>query len=209
MGKKHLVYTLLDGTPAPSVTTILQLLNKPQLNDWRARMGIKKAESIRDTAGAFGSAVHAGCEAVCSEGQIPSYSSEKISMAVENFRLWAKANVRRWIAFEKAVYHDDLRYAGTIDAVAELLDGRIVLIDLKTSKKVNWEYYLQTIAYSHGQRYEDDCIEPGSLDGILIIHLNHETMTWESLIVADPQDELWTIFCYLCHIYPHWKKANG
>lgn len=209
MGKKHLEYLLKDGTRAPSVTTILQVLNKPALNDWRARLGQRKTDEIKNTAGEFGSAVHAGIEAVCSERQIPSYSSEKIRAAVENFSLWAKANIREWVAFEKAAYHDELRYAGTVDAFARLKNGKLVLIDFKTSKKVNWEYYLQTIAYARAQRYEDDVVNPQDIAGILIVHLNHETMTWESLHVTDPDEEYWTIFQQLCFIYPRWKAANA
>lgn len=209
MGKKHLEYLLKDGAKAPSVTTILQVLNKPALNDWRARLGHKRSDEIKTVAGDFGGAVHAGIEAVCSDSQIPSYANDKIRAAVENFKQWAAKNIEEWVAFEKAAYHDDLRYAGTVDAFARLKNGKLVLIDFKTSRKVNWEYYLQTVAYARAQRYEDNVVQPQDIQGIIIVHLNHETMTWEALNVTDPDEEYWTIFQHLCFIYPRWRAANG
>lgn len=169
---------------------------------------MRRSEEIRDTAAEFGSAVHSGIEAVCNDGQVPSYIHKKIEQAVENFRAWAKSNVKEFVAFEKAAYHDDLGYAGTTDILARLKNGKLILIDIKTSKKVNWEYYLQTVAYARAQRYEDDIIKEGDIEGILILHLNHETMTWEALHVVDDNEELWTIFKYLCYIYPRWAAAN-
>lgn len=208
MAKKYTTYTLTNGERAPSVTTILQMLNKPALNDWRARLGIKKTEEIKNTASDFGNLVHSGVEAVCSEQQIPYYSDVRVKTAVENFKLWADANIQEWIAFEKAAYNDTFKYAGTVDAFARLKNGKLVLIDLKTSKKVNWEYYLQTVAYARAERFDDNVVDPKDIEGILILHLIPETMTWEALHVQDPQEELWKIFKCLCYVYPFWKKAN-
>jgi len=208
VSKKHSAYLLANGKPAPSVTTILSLLNKPALNDWRAALGKKRTEEITRLAADFGSAVHAGIEAVCSEGQVPHYTHPRLKAAIDNFQLWADKNVRRWIVFEKAVYHDDLGYAGTIDAIAELHSGKIVLVDFKTSKKIRWEYYLQTVAYARAQRIEDDCFDMSLLEGIIIVHLVHDTMTWEAVHVNN-SDDTWSLFCYLCALYPHWKDANA
>jgi hypothetical protein len=185
------------------------MLNKPALNDWRARIGDKKSEQIKVDAGEFGNAIHTVIEAVCSDGQVPVYSSPKLQTAAENFKRWSDANIQEWVAFEKAAYHDTLRYAGTVDAFARLKNGKLVLVDFKSSKKVVWEYYLQTLAYAMAERYEDDVVKPSDLEGIIIVHLNHDSLTWEAVNVTFPDDELWAVFCALLVAYPHWKKANA
>ena len=47
---------------------------------------------------------------------------------------------------EKRVMDDEYRYAGTIDALA-LIDGKLGVLDIKTSQAVYRDYNLQTSAY--------------------------------------------------------------
>lgn len=48
---------------------------------------------------------------------------------------------------EMKVYHPELKYAGTVDAVAEI-DGDLYVIDFKTSSKVYPEHHIQCAAYA-------------------------------------------------------------
>jgi hypothetical protein len=49
---------------------------------------------------------------------------------------------------EQIVWSEKYVYAGTLDGLVRLKDGRIALLDLKTSKRLNWKYRLQTAAYA-------------------------------------------------------------
>lgn len=203
MAKKYLKY-LIDGKEVPSVTTILNELAKPGLEKWYGRLGLAEAERQKNEAAEFGSKVHAAIEAIC-HGQEPVLFDEKFKTAINNFKKWAEANIEEWVLFEKAVYHDELLYAGTVDAFARLKgSNRLVLVDLKTSKKIRDEYYLQVIAYARATRIEDDLIDLSDVQGAIIVHLDPSTLTWEA-VNADITDSLFDVFKACLTIYK-WRN---
>lgn len=128
--KKYLFYEI-EGKKVPSVTTILNVLSKDGLLAWYGRLGTKEAERQRDEAADFGSEVHAAIEAVY-HGQEPTITDPRLKSAVDNFKKWADHHIEEWVGFEKAVFHDDLLYAGTVDAFAKLKGShRLIMIDFK------------------------------------------------------------------------------
>jgi hypothetical protein len=67
-------------------------------------------------------------------------------------------------------------YAGTVDRVGILNDGRRYLIDLKTSNGIYDTYWLQLAAYSSLYR-ETEANLAMELDGVAILWLNAKTRT--------------------------------
>jgi hypothetical protein len=61
---------------------------------------------------------------------------------------WGKMRIKRLIAVERPICSERYGYAGTPDLVFEDLDGRIVLCDWKTSKRIYGSYLLQAGAYA-------------------------------------------------------------
>jgi len=164
-------YYTIEGKKIPSVTTILNVLNKPQLVSWAARLtrdyikqellAYKRADSfkdldldkllakselehdrVRNAAAAHGIAVHSS---------IASYIGNKHNIAYEDpairaFREWEDAAKFVPIATEKLVFSREHQYAGTADLIGTL-NGRLAILDIKTGRGVYPEYKLQLAAY--------------------------------------------------------------
>jgi len=105
----------------------------------------------------LGKLVHQWCEDAIlwklGKGEVPKMpEDEAAANAVNAFRDWVKLNDVEWIAAEQPLYNRKHKYAGTVDAVANV-NGEFSVIDFKTSNKVYDEYYLQVAAY--GKCVED------------------------------------------------------
>ena len=172
----------VDGDYVPSVTTILNVISKPALMPWAVKMGaewfrdnrkdylkgdIKLDDMVKGIKGAYrkksqaalniGEEVHAWCEQAIKfklgVGTMPSMpENEIVRESIENFRDWTKENDVKWLSSEEKVYNRKYKYAGTVDAIAEV-NGVFGVIDFKTSKRLYDEYDLQVSAY--GETIED------------------------------------------------------
>lgn len=165
-------YYTIDGRKFPSVTSILNVLNKPQLVNWAARVtrdyikqelfAFKRADSYRDldldnllaksakehdrvrnAAADHGIAVHSS---------IASYIGKKSSVAHNDpaiiaFRQWQDTVQFEPLASERFVFSREHGYAGTPDLIGTL-NGRLALLDIKTGRGVYPEYKLQLAAYA-------------------------------------------------------------
>ena len=66
---------------------------------------------------------------------------------MQNFHKWVESRAIEWVSCEEKIYSKAWKFAGTVDAVARI-NGKLCVIDFKTSAKVYKEYYLQLAAYS-------------------------------------------------------------
>ena len=73
---------------------------------------------------------------------------------VKAFLGWEEECKPEWIYAERKVYCDKYKYAGTVDAVAKI-NGRVCVIDFKTSKKIYKPYHLQVTAYAQAIKRMD------------------------------------------------------
>ena len=136
----------LDGVVLPSVTQILEPLSKANYK------GID--EEILIKAAYRGSCVHGAIELFCEYG-VEDIVAEYRGY-FEAFERFASEQVFEPIDIEKRVYHKKLMYAGTADSIAKL-DGKMVLIDWKTSSSVNEKLYgVQLEAYEQALRSMDE-----------------------------------------------------
>jgi len=67
--------------------------------------------------------------------------------SISAFRKWYADNDVKFISAEEKIYHPELKYAGTVDAVAEVND-EFCVIDFKTSSKTYPEHHIQCAAYA-------------------------------------------------------------
>lgn len=146
------VYETPDGLHYPSVTTITSQLSKDAIKKWRARVGEEAANKVTAQATARGTSVHKLCEDYC----LNDLDESKIMPAnTEMFRALQgclDAHVDNIRSVEGFLYSNYLRTAGQVDLIAEY-DGKLSIIDFKTSKKKKPEswiqgYFLQAAAYS-------------------------------------------------------------
>jgi hypothetical protein len=165
-------YYTIDGRKFPSVTSILNVLNKPQLVNWAARItrdfikqeffALRRADSLKDldlddllaksavehdrvrnAAAEYGIAVHSS---------IASYVGNKSDIdrndpVIIAFRKWQDSALFEPIASEKLVFSREHGFAGTADLIGSI-NGRLALLDIKTGRGVYPEYQLQLAAYA-------------------------------------------------------------
>lgn len=169
-------YTL-DGERVPSVTTILkQGVPKPALVAWAAQsvaaaavdgwdelsdMSLSQRLRIlerapwdqRDAAALRGTDLHVIFEAVVLGLEV-TLQDRLVGPARALTRF-----VDRWdvqpVLTETAVASYDFRYAGTLDLIADLVDGQRWLLDLKSGKTVYDDACLQLAAYRNTNVYLD------------------------------------------------------
>lgn len=203
-------YTTEAGGWVPSVTTILEAYPKDYgYYQWLKSVG-EDADSIRDEAGRRGSTVHELTERYD--------NGEEVTLLNDSGNLQYKMN--EWAMFERYVefttrfqpktlineqnyVSEELGFAGTIDRVIDL-DGRKLLIDIKTSNAIYPSYWLQLAAY---HRLLVECAPLGGawdIDGVAILWLNAKTRTagskgaiqgagWQ-LVIKEDWLEDWDLF---------------
>lgn len=137
----------------PSITTVLSVLSEDAINKWKKRVGEVEANKISYRASTRGTAVHEMAEKYLDND--PAYMVGYTPNILENFktiRTVLDERVGKIFSQECALYSDHLRVAGRVDLVAEF-DGKISIIDFKTSKKLKprkfvTNYFAQEAAYA-------------------------------------------------------------
>lgn len=138
---------IINGIWYPRVTSILGIKAKPALYRYYAGLrNFAEGEAIKEKSAEEGTRVHEAAEAILT-GKEPVVD-ENIAPSVEVFRKFIEEkNVQvdpEWV--ERRVANHSERYAGTVDAVA-FIDGKLGVLDLKTSAGIYRDYNLQLGAY--------------------------------------------------------------
>lgn len=169
------------GNYVPSVTTILDCYPKPpSFYDWLKKVG-EDADTIRDEAGDRGSTVHNLTERYDAGEEITLINEETGKI---DYKLIEWAMFERYVEFRRRfdfeVIHSELNlisnklgFAGTLDRVIRF-NGRLLIIDIKTSNSLYDHYWLQMAAYKELLAE----VQPGlKIDGYAILWLNAQTRT--------------------------------
>lgn len=192
----------LDGQILPGVTAVLGVINKPGLNEWMARLGTFEANRQRDAAAGHGTQVHAACEAIAkawAEAGDPPRLDDSLALYTDAYSSWMNANVHRVIAAEPRVASRTHGVAGSIDLVAEMIDGQTAIIDLKTGSTVPDTTPLQTAAYGR-LLLEQDGVQATRR---IAIHLPRKTPGELTVIEypAETEPEDWRVFLCCLILY--------
>ncbi|RLJ03094.1 MAG: hypothetical protein DRP08_03965 [Candidatus Aenigmatarchaeota archaeon] len=102
-------------------------------------------------AGDIGTAIHEWLEkyikATINKEPLPDKPVNKeMKKSIEAFLNWTKKHKIKWLSSERKVYSRKYKYAGTLDAEAQI-NGHLAIVDFKTSNGFYPEYFLQTSAY--------------------------------------------------------------
>tara|TARA_R110002111_G_scaffold136807_1_gene202547 strand:- start:89 stop:766 length:678 start_codon:yes stop_codon:yes gene_type:complete len=154
----------IKGSKLPSVTTILSACQtdekKASLAAWKARLGEKAADQVRDTAATRGTAMHTFLE-----GYIDGTGHMDLTPLGRQAAVMANKIIAQGLGDleevwgqEVTLYYPDL-YAGATDIVG-IYDGQPAIVDFKQSnkpKRREWitDYFEQLAAYAmaHNQVY--------------------------------------------------------
>jgi len=147
----------INGVFAPSVTGILDATMPVPFGlkmFWQTNTK-QEADQIFEDAGLLGTKMHDAFEKLLHGLQLnvlkdyPTEREKKILMAFED---WFKAYTPSNFQPEQIVASKKFKYAGTLDFVGKI-DGKVWLIDFKTSSGVRLSHKLQVLAYK--QAYEE------------------------------------------------------
>lgn len=146
-------YRTPDGNLYPSITTVLSLHPKPEIDAWKQRVGEEEANRISARAAVRGTYIHEQAE----------YLLKGIPAPVDNLKRMVYGET--WntfkpvvdqigdvFALETQLYSDYLKVAGTVDCIG-MWNGKLSVIDFKTSKRLKskediTDYWMQCSAYA-------------------------------------------------------------
>jgi hypothetical protein len=208
-----------SGMYIPSVTTILDAFPKgPEYYAWLKKYG-EDADTIRDEAGKRGSIVHDLTEKY-DEGEEINFLND---YGHPKYKMLEWAMFERYVEFtdlhkpkvdmiEVHMIDEQLGFAGTIDRVINL-NGKSMLMDIKTSSAVHQSYWLQLSAY-----FELLKCNSVFVDQVGILWLNAKTRTtgkgdaiqgkgWQ-LLVKDAK-EVARDYALFQSTYALWKELNA
>lgn len=209
-------YVDAHGIKVPGVTTLLSGgLPKPALTNWAARTAAEFAvdnwetladekpsvrlakikgapRASRDAAALRGTKLHHAAELLQTTGSA-DVEPEQLPL-VESYLRFVEEWQPEILHTEAAVYSVRHGYAGTLDQIADLIDGQRWLLDLKTSKGVYGDMALQLAAYRYADRIHwvnDDgvpCDFPmPEVDAVGIVHVRADGYDLVPLIAGPAQ----------------------
>lgn len=154
-------YRLKDGTRVPGTTTIIGRFKESNaLLYWACEQGkaIERGEishlyDKRDAAAEAGTIAHALVEchidnddpAAVLDGLSPDIE-EKAKQAFESYLLWERITNLKIVEQEMELVSELYRFGGCPDAIGEI-DGKLTLVDWKTSNSVYSDMLIQLSAY--------------------------------------------------------------
>lgn len=182
---------ILSVTDFPSVTWKANCYPKGvEYYMWLAKNGWDESQSIMKEAGNRGSKVHNGIESLLlgntlnMDDQLPNNDGELEDITLEEYQAimsfadWHKDVKPETIAIETTVFNEEWNYAGTVDYVCKI-DGKVWIIDFKTSKAIYPPYEIQVSAYKHAMDYPDAQL------GILQVGYTRNKRGWKMNEVED------------------------
>ncbi len=131
---------VIDGKKYDRVTAVLGYFQTPKLVDWKLTVGKKEANKRSKEALKIGTAVHKYAET----GKMPAKASVDVRNCVEAYNRWVAEHKPVVLSREVTVHSKTWGVAGTYDL---LLDSGI-LVDIKTSREIKLEHWLQLGTYA-------------------------------------------------------------
>jgi len=150
----HQTYRDIDGNKLPGFSAVSGVLAKPALINWAWKQGKDGIDLGKSQQRAFdiGTAAHfmVECHVNGWVADLGDFSPNDISQAENSFIKFLDFWEGKFelVGSELQMASSEFGYGGTADIIARDKDGRLCIIDLKTSKAVYPEYEMQLCAYS-------------------------------------------------------------
>lgn len=206
------------GEIIPGVTTIIDSQlgwNKRILIAWARREALagRDPDLVLKQAGDIGSIVHKLIEAhikgiledINIEADLKDFSQANIDKAENAFIAyldWEKRNNLIYVASEMQVVSEDYRFGGTIDILAKN-NGKLWLIDPKSSKGIYPEFVVQAAAYRVAYMLQ----ECNRIDEVHLLHLGKEDGSFADHRISDDKlSNAWSVFVNCRKLYDLKKR---
>jgi hypothetical protein len=212
------------GELLPSITNVLNILDKPALPRWAAKLVAERAWDLRSTldelgrdeaidilkgspwrnsqrAASRGTSIHEYLEVVGNGGYAPELEGDAVryKAAADEFLHVYKPEFR---FTEFTVFGDG--YAGTADFLA-VINGRVVIGDYKTSKALYPEIALQLAAIRHATHihWNDELLPLQDVDGCVGVLLTPDGCDVREIDTAGAYEGFLG-----CLAAWHWRQAG-
>jgi len=142
----------VGGVTIPSVTTVINCLDKPGLCTWYGKHGTAECNRIKNESAVFGTNVHSLIETYLSDKEVGGAVIEATLEEVkcfESFREWYKTYGLSPVSMEPedAVISKRYNFQGTWDFIGRK-DNELLVADWKTSNQLYDTVGLQLAAYA-------------------------------------------------------------
>ncbi len=210
----HTVYRLADGTKVPGVTTVLGVINKPQLVKWANNLGLQGIDSSSyvDATARIGTLAHEMIQEYLGgpEWDRSAFTREEIDTAenaVLSFYEWERQTGHKMetVAIEMPVVSETFGYGGTVDWLG-YIDGKLWLVDIKTSKGLFPEHEYQVSAYDRA------LFELGyEVAGVRLLRVGRsEDEGFDDHVLSNVQlNAGWKVFTSALDLYKNIKKYEN
>lgn len=210
-------YVDSNGNKLPGVTTILGVIAKPQLIDWAWKLGKEGVDykKVRDDAASVGTICHFMCECYLKEQEadLSTFPKDQVELAKNGFNKFAdywKTAGLKIVETEKQLAHPTLGFGGSLDCICEDKDGKMVILDLKTSKAIYSEYWAQVSAYSNLWNSDVFCVSGyGAIQRHIIVRIGKEKADDIEVVEKNELNEYWKLFQGALMIYNAQKKIKA
>lgn len=182
----------------PSVTTVLSIIRKNFLENWRGQIGNEQANQILNEAKKRGSLIHQLCADLSSGSEI-KFDKEKHKqdewLQLVRWSNWLQEVNPEILEIEKTIVHLVYGYAGTLDLVIRINKPTIInngsekieipvgvfVLDIKTGSNIDDNYSMQLISYAKAHEHEYPELK---ITGTILVHLNAKNKNGVKTIVT-------------------------
>ncbi len=198
----------------PRVTQILsEMLHEDTLLFWANSLGFKRIsyKQAIEQAADIGTTVHNTAENILRNKNIEEYSgyynNRELNNSIHSFLQWYEQVKDKIEVLSMEVSLVDNSFRGTYDLLARI-NGKIYLVDFKTSNHIGYRYMMQLAAY----RYLIKTNLNIDIEGCLILQLSKKSIKFKEYVLdfSDPNhlkfiNECQDAFFSLVHAY-HYRK---
>lgn len=186
----------IDGLPVPRVTSILdKTIRDEHLEGWRMKLGNEEATRQARVGANLGHMIHKTIESWSGlevdlhdevfevREDVERETKVSVDDAANSYMEWERENVSELIEIEIPVLSRRWRYGGRADRVVRgRKTGKIILLDLKTSKRISDKFYLQMAAYRIADH--SPCgFDISTIQNSVVVHLDRKTLVWHSILM--------------------------
>lgn len=213
--KAHIRYKTKNGDIVPGVTTILNaVIAKPALVKWANQLGLQGYDSTTyvDATARIGTLAHEMIQEYLGgpEWDRSAFTREEIDTAenaVLSFYEWERQTGHKMetVAIEMPVVSEKYRYGGTVDWLG-YIDGKLWLVDIKTSKGLFPEHEYQVSAYDRA------LFELGyEVAGVRLLRVGRsEDEGFDDHVLSNVQlNAGWKVFTSALDLYKNIKKYEN